>query len=92
MRISTDADYPYFHDWAWKVCRFYLAGSERSNVVLADEEKRYAITYRLDENGNLRRDKAGKYLTDEFRGDVRIECSDWLRYEVENGKPHPDFC
>jgi hypothetical protein len=89
VKISVDRSLPAFHEWAPRVCRFYLGGAERNNVLFADEERRFAITRRLDEAGNEMRDRQGRPLTDEFRGAVRIDCPDWLREEMESGnKPH----
>lgn len=85
MKISVLQSHPAYHEWAFKVCAFYLDGAARNNVLVADEEGRYALTRRLDEYGNTMRDKkTGATLTDEFRGPVRIECPDWLRYEIED--------
>lgn len=83
MKIGIDRDHPAYHDWAFKVCAFYLEGAQRSNVLFADEEKCFAITRRLDERGQTVYDRQGRMVTDEFRGAVRIDCPDWLRYEVE---------
>ena len=83
MKISIDRNHPSYHDWAHKVCSFYLDGVERNNVLTADEESRRAVTRRLDEKGGTLHDRNGRMLTDEFRGAVRIDCPDWLRYEVE---------
>ena len=52
MKISVLQSHPAYHDWAFKVCRFFLDGVPRNNVLFADEERRYAITRRLDEFGN----------------------------------------
>ena len=92
VKISVDRTHPAFHEWAPRVCRFYLGGVERNNVLFADEERRFALTRRLDEAGEEMRDREGNPLTDEFRGTVRIDCPDWLREEMESGdKPsHPD--
>ena len=84
MKVSIDPSHPAYHDWAFKVCAFYLDGAQRNNVLTADEEGRRAITRRLDEKGEPLHDRSGRMLTDEFRGSVRIECPDWLRHEVEN--------
>ena len=86
MKISIDRNHPAYHDWAFKVCSFYLDGVQRNNVLTADEEGRFAITRRLDQNGETQRDRNGVMLTDEFRGAVRVECPDWLRYEVQNAQ------
>jgi len=93
VKISVDRNHPAFHEWAPRVCRFYLGGVERNNVLFADEERRFALTRRLDEAGEEMRDVEGHLLTDEFRGTVRIDCPDWLREEMESGDtaPHPDL-
>jgi hypothetical protein len=85
MKISTHPDYPNYHDWADRVCRFILAGSERNNVLHADEERRYAITLKLDAKGNPKTSSSGQAQTEEFRGSVVIECPAWLRHEADNG-------
>ena len=90
MKISIDRNHPTYHDWAFKVCAFYIDGAQRNNVLTADEEGRFAITRRLDQDGETMRDANGVMLTDEFRGAVRIECPDWLRYEVENAHAPSD--
>lgn len=90
MKISIDRNHPAYHDWAFKVCAFYLDGAQRNNVLTADEEGRFAVTRRLDHNGETMHDRHGKMLTDEFRGAVRIECPDWLRYEVESAHASVD--
>ena len=84
MKISIDRNHPAYHDWAFKVCAFYLEGTQRNNVLFADEEKRFAITRGVDERGETMYDRQGRMVTDEFRGAVRIDCPDWLRYELEN--------
>ena len=86
MKISIERTHPAYHDWAFKVCSFYLDGAQRNNVVTADEEGRMAVTRRLDENGQTMHDSNGKVLTEVFRGSVRIECPDWLRYEIQNAQ------
>jgi hypothetical protein len=93
VKISVDRSHPAFHEWAPRVCRFYLGGVERNNVLFADEERRFALTRRLDESGEEIRGPLGELLTDEFRGTVRIDCPDWLREEMESGDkpPHLDL-
>jgi hypothetical protein len=87
MKISVLQSHPAYHDWAFKVCRFFLDGVPRNNVLFADEEARFALTRRLDEFGNaMRHPRTGELLTDEFRGAVRVECPDWLRYEIEDAE------
>ncbi|HYE71581.1 MAG TPA: hypothetical protein VD932_08680 [Aquabacterium sp.] len=71
MRLSTDPCDAGYHPQACR-CRIYLQGAARWNVITADEEKRYALLLRLDQNGNPKV-LHGKRLTDEFWGDVRIE-------------------
>jgi hypothetical protein len=55
-------------------CRVFLAGVEVNNVLTADEEKRYAETYRKDVHGLCVFDKNGEAVTDEFYGDVAVIC------------------
>lgn len=81
MRISSDPDHPDYHE-AFMTCRVWLEGAERNNVVRADEEGRFAVTYRLDEFGKPVT-KGGEILTDNFTGHVRIDCPAWVRYEIE---------
>lgn len=71
MRISVEAGDPGYCSAAFR-CKVYLAGAERSNVLTADEERRYAKVVRLDANGHAVM-KDGEIQTDEFWGDVRIE-------------------
>ena len=71
MRLSTERNDPGFHPQAC-LARVYLAGSQRQNVVTADEERRWAKLYRLDEHGRIVV-KDGHALTEDFWGDVRIE-------------------
>ena len=84
MRISSDPSHPAFSDCA-SMCRIFLDGVERNNVITADEEGRIAVTQRLDVHGHPAL-KAGKPMVDEFCGAVRIECPAWLRQEIETGK------
>ena len=71
MRLSVDPLDLGYHPQANR-CRVFLEGAERSNVVTADEERRYAVTYRLDDQGKTVL-RAGKPVKDEFWGAVRIE-------------------
>jgi hypothetical protein len=72
MRISTlptDAGYtPRAHEY-----RVWLAGSERNNIVTADDQERFAVTFRRNEFGEPVKDKTGAQVTERFWGDVRIE-------------------
>jgi hypothetical protein len=72
MRVSSDpADggyTPCMHQY-----RVWLAGAERSNVLTADDTKRYAVTLARDEWGKPVLDKNGWQVKQEFWGDVRIE-------------------
>lgn len=43
MRISSDPDDTHYHPH-FAACRIFLAGSERSNVVTADEAARSTAT------------------------------------------------
>jgi hypothetical protein len=65
MKISRDPDHPAYSDYHG-LCHVRLEGSERNNIRFADEEARYAETWRLDEFGAVATDKAGKPLTDLF--------------------------
>jgi hypothetical protein len=72
MRVSSDpADSGYtpcMHQY-----RVWLAGAERSNVLTADDTKRYAVTLARDEWGKPVLDKNGWQIRQPFYGDVRIE-------------------
>lgn len=76
MRISILPTDPGYEVWCGLLNRHlvkvYLAGSERKNVVTADEEHRMAVTYRLDANGDPVT-KDGELVMEEFYGEVRIE-------------------
>lgn len=80
MRISTNPADPGYHVVA-SLCRVFLAGSERNNVITADEEGRFALVQRLDSDGRPIV-KAGVLLTEQFFGDVRIECSEYVRERI----------
>lgn len=82
MRISSSCDSPYYSN-AFSQCTIYLAGAARSNVVEADEEGRYALTWRPDEWGKPVLHK-GVLQLERYYGDVRIECPAWLRAECES--------
>jgi hypothetical protein len=82
MRISSLPEDPGFSQYA-HMATVYLAGAERNNVVLADEERRYAVQLARDEFGKPVLDKHGKQRTQEFFGDVRIEAPQWLRLKAE---------
>jgi hypothetical protein len=71
MRLSVRSGDPGYHPRA-SLVRVFLSGSERSNVLTADEEKRWALLHRLDEDGRPIFVK-GEPSTEEFWGDVRIE-------------------
>lgn len=90
MRISTNPKDPGYAVWAGILnrnqTRVFLAGSERSNVVTADEEQRYALVYRLGPDGNIQT-KDGEILFDDFYGDVRIELPDQDIVYDEDGSP-----
>lgn len=83
MKISSDPNHSAYHREAG-LCQIFLEGAERNNVLFADEEGRRAVTLRLDVSGNPMR-KGEKLLTDEFWGDVRIDCPQWLRDQCEQG-------
>jgi hypothetical protein len=89
MKIHTDPDHTAYHH-AISVCRVFLEGAERNNVLFADEEGRFAVTLRLDEFGRPMR-KGEKLLTDDFCGHVRIECPDWVRQQCEKGPIAYDY-
>lgn len=58
--------------------RVFLDDVVLKNVITADEEKRFVVVYKLDSSGRfVVRD--GEIATEEFCGDVRIECPDWMR-------------
>ena len=82
VRISSDpADIgftQYIH-----MATVYLAGAARNNVILADEAKRYAVTLARDEFGQPVLGKDGQQIKQEFFGDVRVECPEWLRLKGE---------
>jgi hypothetical protein len=84
MRVSSDpADSGYtpcMHQY-----RVWLAGAERSNVLTADDTKRYAVTLARDEWGKPVLDKNGWQIRQPFYGDVRIERSACDEQEDELG-------
>jgi hypothetical protein len=84
MRISSEQRDEAFHPY-YGMCRVFLGGVERKYVVSADEGKRHAVTVKLNGEGNPVI-KAGEIQTEDFWGDVRIECPDWLRKEQEQAK------
>lgn len=71
-RVSCEPDDPGFTQC--KRCRVWLAGSERKNVVTADEALRYAEVFKLNEHGLCQFDKAGEVMTEEFHGEVVVVC------------------
>lgn len=71
MRLSTDKADPGYSPTAC-LARVWLAGAERTTVITADEEKRYALITKLDADGRIVV-KDGQIQTEEFWGDVRIE-------------------
>jgi hypothetical protein len=83
LKISRDPDHPAFHEYHG-LCHVSLEGAERNNIRFADEEARYAETWRLDEWGDLVTDKAGDPIWDRFYGSVLITCPDWVRHEIDN--------
>lgn len=90
MRISSDPDHPDHHEGA-HLCRVFLAGAERNNVLIADEKGRFAVTYRLDEFGSVVLKKAD-LQRENFYGDVRIEAPLAVRLQrerIESGEPEP---
>lgn len=90
MRISTDTDDRAYHPCA-SVCRVFLEGAERNNVITADEENRVAVIYRLDGEGRVMYDEStGLAKRNTFTGNVRIECPGWLRQECEGRNPSTD--
>jgi hypothetical protein len=89
MRISSNPDDSHFHP-NFANCRIYLEGSERSNVMTADEAARFAVVYKLDEWGKQRLDKNGRPLTEAFHGAVRVDCASWLREAMEAPQDEDD--
>jgi hypothetical protein len=84
MRISsdpTDCGYtPRAHEY-----RVWLAGSERNNIVTADDSARFATTFRRNEFGEPVKDKNGAQVVERFWGDVRIERQACDEQEDEMG-------
>jgi hypothetical protein len=73
MRISARRDDPGFAPWVNLArVRFWLAGVERTDVITADEERRWALCEARDERGHVIVD-GDAVRTVEFYGDVRIE-------------------
>lgn len=70
MRMSVDSSDPDFHPGAW-LCRVFLEGVERNNVITADEERRLAVLYKLDQDGRYI-EVDGKLATETFYGAVLI--------------------
>jgi hypothetical protein len=80
MRISSNPDDSAYSQYM-HLCRIWLAGSERNNVITADTEKRFALTFCRDEFGRPVLDKDGNQVRQEFWGDVRVDVPDWLRLQ-----------
>ena len=83
MRISCDPDDPSYSS-AFSHCTIYLEGAARNNVVTADEDRRFAVTFRRDEFGAPMLAKDKSQLRDKFYGAVRVDCPAWLRSEMED--------
>ncbi len=87
MRVSVDKSDLGYHPRGVR-CRVFLAGSERNNVITADEEKRMAVLVKLDEHGRPTI-KGDQVQTEIFYGDVRIERPEpWSPYTPA---PEPAF-
>ena len=89
MRISSSPDDPSYSQHFHK-CRIFVAGSERNNVITADEGKRYALLLRRDEFGAPALNKHGEQIKEPYFGDVRIECDSWLRVAQEHDSQTED--
>lgn len=89
MRISSSPADPGYSPHA-HLCTFWVAGSERNNVVTLDEGKRYALLLRRDEFGAPALDKKGEQIKEPYYGDVRIECESWLRTAQEHDSQTED--
>jgi hypothetical protein len=71
MRKSVDP-HDSAYDPAFAQARVWLDGVERWNVVTADEEKRIALVFKLDERGEVVLDENNAPILEEFRGNVLI--------------------
>ena len=78
MRISIDIGDPGYENYLkHRGARVFLDGAERSDVLTADEEKRYAICEVRDQAGWPVIDPAThKSKTYEFFGHVRVELAE----------------
>jgi hypothetical protein len=72
MRCSVDRE-DVAYDPAFAQARVWLDGVERWNVVTADEEKRFAVIFKLDDQGGIVLDENNAPLLEEFRGAVVIK-------------------
>lgn len=75
MRISVDLfdpGYANFRAWGHRA-RIFFQGSERNNIVTADEEGRFVIAHVLDANGAIKRDKNDQPMRETLFGDVCIK-------------------
>ena len=75
MRLSLRKDDPAYNPAATH-CKVFLEGVQRTDVLTADEERRYALLEKRDEHG--RPVIAQREIqTVEFWGHVRIETPPW---------------
>lgn len=89
MRLSVEKSDPGYSPHTSR-CKVFLAGAERSNVLTADEERRYAKVIRLDVDGRPVV-KGGEIQTEDFYGDVRIELSPYASGGFAPFTPFADF-
>lgn len=93
MRMSSDDSDPGY-DRRYICSKVFIAGSERWNVITADEEKRWALLIKLDENGTAMRDEqTGKLVTEEFFGEVVIVIANEVQtsfHAIVNFTLNPD--
>ena len=70
--------------------KIYLDGDQRTHVIEADEEGRFIVRYRTDEQGRFIKSEDGStVLTEKMRGDVAIVLADqwaWVRNWKGNGE------
>lgn len=87
MKVSIERNSDAYSEFAnHPEIRVFLAGSERQGVIYANEERRMAKQYRFGSDGRLAKDSKGEPIIDSFYGDVRIDCPEWLRLEIETSQ------